>query len=75
MTDFPYSQRFLANADWARLVTPPETYHVTPYAYAMKLDDDVWHARMEQFVRDVKRDGRLRGAAERHKLGPIVVAP
>ncbi|MBD1401291.1 transporter substrate-binding domain-containing protein [Pelovirga terrestris] len=75
MTDFPYSQRFLANADWARLVSPPETYHVTPYAYAMKLDDDVWHARMEQFVSDVKRDGRLRAAAERHKLGPIVVAP
>ncbi len=75
MTDFPYSQRFLANADWARLVSPPEIYHVTPYAYAMKLGDDVWYARMEQFVSDVKKDGRLRVAAERHKLEPIVVAP
>lgn len=38
MTDYPYSQRFLANADWARLVTPPGEYHITPYAYAMKPD-------------------------------------
>ncbi len=73
MTDFPYSQRFLANADWARLVVPPKTYHVTPYAYAMKLDDDIWYARMEQFVSDIKRDGRLMAAAKRHKLEPIVV--
>jgi cyclohexadienyl dehydratase len=37
MTDYPYSQRFLANADWARLVSsPPGVYHVTPYAYASR---------------------------------------
>lgn len=72
MTDFPYSQRFLTNADWARLVSPPSAYHITPYAYAMELGDDIWHARMERFVSDVKRDGRLMVAAKRHKLEPIV---
>lgn len=72
MTDFPYSQRFMANADWARLVAPSSTYHVTPYAYALKPGDDVWHARLERFVSDVKRDGRLLEAAKRHKLEPIV---
>lgn len=72
MTDYPYSQRFLANADWARLISPPSTYSVTPYAYAMKPGDDVWHARMEQFMRDIKRDGRLMTAARRYKLDPIV---
>lgn len=72
MTDYPYSQRFLANADWARLVAPPSTYHVTPYGYAMKPGDDVWHARMERFVDDIKRDGRLLNAAKVHKLTPIV---
>ena len=41
MTDYPYSQRFLANADWARLVAPDSTYLITPYAYAMAPDDDV----------------------------------
>ena len=35
MTDYPYSQRFLANADWARLVVPDNAYHITPYAYAL----------------------------------------
>lgn len=72
MTDYPYSQRFLANAKWARLVSPPDTYHVTPYAYAIKPGDDIWHARLEQFVSDVKLDGRLMAAAKRYKLETIV---
>jgi len=72
ITDYPYSQRFLINADWARLVSPPGTYHLTPYAYAVKPDDDRWHARLERFVSNIKRDGRLMAAAKRHKLEPIV---
>jgi cyclohexadienyl dehydratase len=72
MTDYPYSQRFMANADWARLVASPTVYHTTPYAYAMRPGDDAWHARMERFVADVKRDGRLLAAAKAHKLSPIV---
>jgi ABC-type amino acid transport substrate-binding protein len=72
MTDYPYSQRFLANADWARLVSPPSTYHMTSYAYAMVPADDAWHSRMERFVEDIKRDGRLLNSAKVHKLTPIV---
>jgi cyclohexadienyl dehydratase len=73
MTDFPYSQRFLANADWARMVKPGGTYHLTPYAYAMKPGDDAWYARVERFIADVKQDGRLMASAKRHKLDAIVV--
>ncbi len=72
MTDYPYSQRMLATSDWARLITPPSTYHLTSYAYAMQQGDDRWHARVERFVADIKRDGRLLVAAKRHKLDPIV---
>ncbi len=73
MTDFPFSTRMLETTDWARLVKPSGIYHVTLYAYAMKLGDDSWHARMERFVAAVKQDGRLLEAARRHKLDPIVV--
>lgn len=72
MTDYPYSQRMLANSDWARLVPPPETYHLTPYAYAVAPGDDAWHGRVEEFVRAIKRDGRLLEAARRHRLEAIV---
>ncbi len=72
MTDYPYSQRFLAGADWARLLAPPSVFHVTPYAYAMKPGDDLWYARIERFMSDIKRDGRLLEAARRHKLDAIV---
>lgn len=73
MTDFPFSRRMLDNTDWARLISPTETYHITPYAWAIAPGDDAWHERLEVFVADIKRDGRLRAAAQRHGLDPIVV--
>lgn len=73
MTDFPFSQRMLKTTDWARLIKPEGTYHITPYAYAMRPGDDRWHARVEQFVANAKRNGTLRAAAERHGLAPILV--
>jgi ABC-type amino acid transport substrate-binding protein len=73
MTDFPYSRRMLETTDWARLISPPVAYHMTNYAYAVAQGDDKWFARMEQFVRDIKRDGRLLTAASRYKLDPIIV--
>lgn len=72
MTDFPFSRRMLEQTDWARLVSPPSTYHLTSYAYAMAPGDDRWLARVERFVVDTKRDGRLLAAAKRHQLEPIV---
>jgi len=74
MTDFPFSRRMLETTDWARLVKPTGTYHVTPYAYALQPGDDAWHARLERFVAEVKKDGRLKAAAVRHKLEPIIVS-
>lgn len=73
MTDYPFSRRMLETTDWARLVAPPETWHVTSYAYAVRPGDDRWYARVERFMSDVKRDGRLAAAAKRHWLAPIVV--
>jgi cyclohexadienyl dehydratase len=73
MTDYPFSQRMLKTTDWARLIKPDSTYHITPYAYAMRPGDDPWHARVEQFVAEAKRNGLLRRTAERHGLTPILV--
>lgn len=75
MTDFPYSRRMLASTDWARLVAPTSTYHVTPYAWAVAPGDERWWQEMEGFVARIKRDGRLSAAARRHGLMPIVVEP
>jgi ABC-type amino acid transport substrate-binding protein len=72
MTDYPYSQRFLAQGDWAQRLAPPASYHVTPYGYAVKPGDDAWWSRLERFMADIKRDGRLLEAARRHRLEAIV---
>jgi len=73
MTDYPYSRRLLDNADWARLVSPPQPFHIIPYAYAVKPGDDEWLQQLDRFVAQIKRDGRLDAAAKRAGLGDIVV--
>jgi cyclohexadienyl dehydratase len=73
MTDFPYSQRMLQSADWARLVSPPGTYHLPQYAYAIAPGDKPWLERINRFVSDIRKDGRLRTYANKHKLGAIAL--
>lgn len=73
MTDYPYSLRFLTTGDWAKLIPPPSNYHKTPYAYAMKHGDDVWYERIERFMQDIKKDGRLMASAKNHKLSAILI--
>ena len=72
MTDFPFSRRMLDNSDWARLVSPLETYHLTPYAWAMQPGDDAFHTRVDKVLAVMKRDGRLLANARKHGLEPIV---
>jgi cyclohexadienyl dehydratase len=73
MTDYPYSRRLLDNADWARLVAPPRPFHTIPYAYAVKPGDEEWLRRVDAFVAQIKRDGRLEAAAKRAGLSEIVL--
>jgi ABC-type amino acid transport substrate-binding protein len=73
MTDYPYSRRLLDNADWARLVAPPASFHPIPYAYAVRPGDDEWLREVDRFVSQIKRDGRLGAAARRYGLQDIVV--
>jgi len=74
MTDYPYSRRVLDNADWARVLPPEKPIFPLSYAYAVAPGDEAWLARVDQFVADIKRDGRLLTAARSHKLEAIVVA-
>lgn len=73
MTDYPYSRRVFNQVDWAVLLTPTKPFHITQYAYAVKQDNPVWLARVNQFLSAAKRDGRLQAAALRHGLERIVV--
>jgi ABC-type amino acid transport substrate-binding protein len=72
MTDYPFSRRMLDNNDWARLVSPTETYHMTSYGWAMAYGDDRFFARIDKALSDMKRDGRLLANARKHQLDPIV---
>lgn len=73
MTDFPYSRRIQDFKAWARVLEPPAPYHLSDYAYAMKPGDDRWYDRIERFITNIQRDGRLRAAAHRYGLEPIML--
>lgn len=73
MTDYPYSRRLLDGADWAQLIAPTKPFYILPYGYAVSPKDHQWLARLNQFVSDIKRDGRLARAARNNGLSAIVV--
>ncbi len=72
ITDYPYSKRMLMNTDWARLVPPEREVQLTDYAYAIPKGDPQWLQRINQFVSQIKHDGRLVQAGRAHGLLPIV---
>lgn len=73
MTDYPYSRRMLESHDWARLVSPGDPYHVTPYGWAMAPGDEAFQVRISRFITAIKTDGRLLESAKRHGLEPIAL--
>lgn len=73
LTDYAYSRRVLDNADWARVMSPGRPIHPVSYAYAVAPGDDAWLARVDRFVTEIQRDGRLLEAARAFRLEPIVV--
>lgn len=72
-TDYPYSQRMLQNTDWAKVISPNRPIRQTDYAYAVRPEDAAWLNRVNRFVDQIKKDGRLSAAASAHQLTPIVV--
>lgn len=72
MTDYPYGKKMLAKTDWAKLVIPEKTYHLTPYAWTMAYGNDEFYEAVEKFISDIKKDGRLLNLARKNGLEPIV---
>lgn len=72
MTDYPFSRRLLDSVDWARLISPPERFHMTPYGWAMAPGDEAFAVRADAFLSRIKVDGRLREHARRYGLETIV---
>ena len=72
ITDYPYSKKMLAKTKWAKLIIPKETYHLTPYSWTMSYGDDKLFYRVEQFIKEIKEDGRLINIAKKNSLEAIV---
>lgn len=72
MTDYPFAKRMLAKNDWAKLIEPKSTYFKTDYAWVIKYGDDEFYNRIEEFIKDIKEDGRLLSIAKKNSLDAIV---
>lgn len=73
MTDYPYSLRMIELTDWAAVIPAPSNMPATEYAYAFAKGDNSLLLRVDAFLSDVKKDGRLVQFAKQHNLDPIVV--
>lgn len=75
ITDYPYGQKMIKVYDWAQLLTPKNETEQFQYAYAVKKGQPEWLQRVNQFVSDIKVDGRLKQYAEQNNLLPIALIP
>ena len=73
MTDYPYSLRMIELTDWAAVIPAPNNMPTTEYAYAFAKGDNSLLLRVDTFLSNAKRDGRLLQYAKQHNLDPIVV--
>ena len=73
ITDYPYGQKMINIYDWAKLIAPPGKTEQFQYAYAVAKGDQAWLQRVDQFVSDIKQDGRLAKAAAHYNLTPIMI--
>lgn len=72
MTDYPYGIRMAHLSGWAELISPDQPLARTPYAYAVAKGQPDWLRRIDRFLEEVSRDGRLAASAERHGLMPVL---
>jgi len=77
MTDYPFGKRMLStkngpNNNWAKLIIPNNPYHITEYAWAIAYKNDNFYNRIEQFILDIKKDGRLLDLSKKNGLESII---
>lgn len=77
LTDYPYSRKVLRFYDWAQVIAPANNSDERPfkYAYAVAKGLPAWLARINEFVQDIKQDGRLEAAARQYDLLPATMGP
>ena len=65
--------RSIELTDWAAIIPAPNNMPTTEYAYAFAKGDNSLLQRVDAFLGNVKKDGRLLQYARQHNLEPIVV--
>lgn len=73
LTDVFKAKEVQQAKDWVLLVEAPAGFARTLYGFAVAQGDVSWASKMDSFVRDIKRDGRLLRAADHYGLGKWVV--
>lgn len=73
MTDFPYGKRMVTLTEWAVLLSPEQSFAKTGYAYAVPKGELAWLKEVDDFLKAMKKTGKLYQFAEKHGLSEIVV--
>ncbi len=70
--DYALGVRVKNEFDWAEVVAPDKPTQPTPYSYVVPQGDQVWLNYVNLFIDHIKMDGRLKAAADKYQLGPIL---
>lgn len=74
MTDYPFGMLVIQQKEWAKLIKPSVSFHITPYGWAIAQNEEHFLTRIESFIATIKHDGRLLKAAQNHHLEAIVAS-
>ncbi len=72
MSDYPFAKKMLKQTSWAKLISPQSVYYLSDYSWVMAYGDDKFYNRVEKFISDIKKDGRLENLAKKNELEKIV---
>ena len=75
VTDAVHARHIGRWLDWTRVVAPDRPVLPLAHAYAVAPGDEPWLQRVNRFVADIRRDGRLLDAARRVDLPALVARP
>jgi len=72
MTDYPYGKKVIEKTTWAKLIEPNKIHHITSYSWTMAYGNDKFYNKVEEFIKEIKKDGRLLKLAKKYRLEAIV---
>lgn len=73
LTNLTFSRRISNGSDWARIISPPKDYLISPYGYAVRHDEHEWLERVNNFINVARSTGQLKIFAKKNGIEAMLI--